>query len=183
MSNYLYLVKCNEFYKIGVAGNIESRLAALQTGNPYQLLLQSCYEFENAGIVEQCLHQKFDVKHTAGEWFELTDADLTQFEQICAMLGGVKHSEFSTISEEATEEAEVMAEIISEESSKLNKLDFDQMINDGWRIEVYSRGDDKYWLWRKGSYSNRKSTYGGRFEDLPEQFKQAYLKHRENTQG
>ena len=34
---YLYIIKCNEFHKIGIANDVEARLAQLSTGNPYQL--------------------------------------------------------------------------------------------------------------------------------------------------
>ena len=166
MSNFLYLIKCNEFFKIGVAGNVESRLAALQTGNPYQLSLESCYEFDNASIVEQCLHQKFSTKNESGEWFSLDKADLQQFEQICNLLNGKKSTETVAISKEDTEEADLIGEIISKETQTPDKFDFEKMMRDGWRIER----NHKYWLWRRGSGNNRESMYGGRVDDLPEQF-------------
>lgn len=59
MSNYLYVVRCNNFCKIGIATDVESRLAAMQTGNPYQLTVEIACEFGSHGALEQCLHQKF----------------------------------------------------------------------------------------------------------------------------
>jgi hypothetical protein len=171
VSNYLYLVQCNECFKIGVAGNVEARLVALQTGNPYQLVVRSCYEYENASTVEQSLHQKYASKRVSGEWFQLDSADLTQFDQICELLGGKKNSQLTTVTEEATEEAELIGEITSEETSTLSKFDFEQMFRDGWRIETSGKNDRRYWIWRRGSGSNRKSIYGGRVKDIPQQFR------------
>ncbi len=42
----------------------------------------------------------------------------------------------------------------------------------GWRIEIQKRG--KYWQWRQGSKAQRKARYGGKFELLSNERKQAY---------
>ena len=106
MNNYLYLIQCNEFFKIGVANNVETRFAMLQTGSPYPMSVQRCYEYENASIVEQCLHQKFDAGRVRGEWFVLNSADLEAFGVLCELLGGQKYS----ISENALARAEAAGE-------------------------------------------------------------------------
>ena len=59
---YLYLIKCQQYYKIGVANDVESRLAQLSTGNPFPLEVEIVYLFDNAEVVERALHQKFKVK-------------------------------------------------------------------------------------------------------------------------
>jgi hypothetical protein len=90
MTEYLYLIKCNDrFYKIGKATNMQERMSQLQTGNPYKLCLIAAYGFPNATVVERCLHQRFVNARTNGEWFGLSDKDLEDFIQLCEMLGGI----------------------------------------------------------------------------------------------
>ena len=72
----LYVVKCNEFYKIGITDNINSRMTSLRIGNPYKLELHLCSYFDNAEEVEKQLHKKFEEKHVNGQWFKLLAEDL-----------------------------------------------------------------------------------------------------------
>jgi len=181
MSNYLYLIRCNDFFKIGVAGNVASRLAVFQTGNPYPLEVHSCYEYQSAGIVEAVLHQKFNPDNITGEWFKLDSRDLADFEQICNLLGGRKETVLVSVSEEATAEAEAIAEIISEDSSGYDVAEFEQMIAAGWRVEVNQRGTS--WNWRRGSGSNRKTRYGGMFDRLPPERQAEYEHNRTRRNG
>jgi hypothetical protein len=70
---YIYIIRCNEYYKIGVAHNVGHRLYELQTGNPYPLEIvgsypaprNMCISFEGTlhSVFEQC---GFRVR---GEWF------------------------------------------------------------------------------------------------------------------
>jgi hypothetical protein len=48
---YVYLIKCQQFYKIGVANDVESRLAQLSTGNPFPLEVKVIYDNKNNRIV------------------------------------------------------------------------------------------------------------------------------------
>ena len=43
---YLYLIRCQQFYKIGVANDVQSRLAQLSTGNPFPLTVEAVYSRE-----------------------------------------------------------------------------------------------------------------------------------------
>lgn len=85
---YLYIIKCQEFHKIGVANDVENRLAQLSTGNPYPLEVQTIYEFENAEPVERAIHQRYKSARQRGEWFTLGYDDLKNIHQICLALGG-----------------------------------------------------------------------------------------------
>lgn len=64
---FIYLIQSQEFFKIGVAQDVRNRLASLQTGNPNELVVISCWEFPNAEIVERCVHQRFDGVRKRGE--------------------------------------------------------------------------------------------------------------------
>jgi hypothetical protein len=166
--SYVYLIQSKQFpfwrsiYKIGIANDVESRLAQLQTGNPNELVIESCYEFPNAQAVETALHQRFSKERVRNEWFELTNADLEDFENICTLLGGmpfVPESEVSSFDD--VDEAEEIQETVFSG----DKFDYAAMFADGWRMAEQGRGS-KYWNWRRGS-TNRETVYGGRIVDLP----------------
>jgi hypothetical protein len=123
---YLYIVRCNDLYKIGIATDIDSRLASLQTGNPYPLEVEQCFEFANSTSVEQVLHQRFSAKRKLGEWFSLTGADLLAVYSICVMLGGK----------------------VKQESPSEPTTGIQDKSDSEWRIEVINAG--KYWTWRRG---------------------------------
>lgn len=162
---YLYLIQCQQFFKIGIANDVEGRLAQLSTGNPFELKVLAVYGFSNAESVERSLHQRFANTRARGEWFSLDDRDLLDVEQICQLLGGAKKSdkELPTVGNEEISEAEVLA-VPTEEGT----WDFQQMFKDGWRMEAANDGErHKYWCWRRGYKENRQYIYGGRIENLP----------------
>ena len=74
---YIYVIRCNEYYKIGVADNVERRLYELQTGNPYQLEIVGCYPAPRNMCIsfEGTLHSIFEQCgfHVRGEWFTRID--------------------------------------------------------------------------------------------------------------
>ena len=80
---FLYLVRCNEFVKIGIAQDVSDRLATLQTGNPYPLTLLDSFEFPNALQVESGLHKKFKKFLVQGEWLKFNDEQVEQATEIC----------------------------------------------------------------------------------------------------
>ena len=92
MSKFLYLIKCNEFYKIGSTNNLQTRLTELQTGNPYPLEIDVFWESYSAGSLETCLHNTFSGKRVIGEWFVLDRSDIDKIDQICSLLNCFKHS-------------------------------------------------------------------------------------------
>lgn len=113
MTQYLYIIKCQEYFKIGVANDVESRLAQLSTGNPFPLEVQVIYEFENAESIEKALHQRYKENRVRGEWFRLGYEDLKNIHSVCFALGG---SAFEYTGQDATEEVIEEAEEIQENS-------------------------------------------------------------------
>ena len=67
----IYFVRADEYVKIGVARNIQTRMNALQTGCPQELecglLLRGSYDLEDQ------IHRKFWSAHHRGEWFVWTE--------------------------------------------------------------------------------------------------------------
>jgi hypothetical protein len=88
----IYIVRCNEFYKIGITDNIKKRMVALQTGNPYELSLVKTYRAVTT--FEGEIHDMFVRQKVRGEWFQLDTASLEvimeileAYEASCVMRG------------------------------------------------------------------------------------------------
>lgn len=172
MSEYLYLIKCNEYYKIGIAGKMEGRIAALQTGNPYTLILATCFEFNNAEPVEKSLHQKYIPEKERGEWFKLSQYQVDELRDICLLLGGKEELGSRAVQDVFEQEDgadEDFIESLMELADTGGKWDYSQMFSEGWRMEPVenNKGECRYWRWSRGSNKERKNTYGGRMIDLP----------------
>ena len=73
---YLYVLQCQEFYKIGIADDIKQRMASLQTGNPIKLRLILCQRRSKYKNAERFYHQHFRAKRVQGEWFKLSYDDV-----------------------------------------------------------------------------------------------------------
>ena len=160
---YLYLLESDGYFKIGIANDVQSRIAQLSTGNPHAIGLVSCYGFQNAEIVERAIHQRFDGERQRGEWFRLTGQNITEFDDLCGLLGGQVVREDRAVSEADIEEAEELAQPVDG-----GKWDYAAMFADGWRMEpVNSHGErGKYWAWRRRD-SGREYLYGGTISILP----------------
>lgn len=82
--NYgVYFIYCGEKnnspVKIGVTSDIENRVSALQTGNPYQLYCKAfipCSGKDQAYRLESFFHRQFIKNRMVGEWFRLYHFDM-----------------------------------------------------------------------------------------------------------
>ena len=74
----VYLIHAVEtdFYKIGIALDISSRLSKLQVGCPFELVVIWSKSFVDAGKTEKLLHLTFKDCRVRGEWFKLRSEDL-----------------------------------------------------------------------------------------------------------
>ena len=117
---FLYLIKCQQFVKIGVANHVESRLAQLSTGNPFPLEVLAVYGFDDAEIAERAIHQRFANSRKRGEWFDLGNTAEADFREVCKVLGGEIQDSHQRISDEMIEEADEMA--IPTEDRKSTRL-------------------------------------------------------------
>lgn len=63
----LYLLECDNYYKIGYASNLNTRLKHYDTHNPNYKLIDSK---EGSHQDETCLHRKCKEFRIKGEWFE-----------------------------------------------------------------------------------------------------------------
>jgi hypothetical protein len=163
---YLYLIKCQQYYKIGVANDVQSRLAQLSTGNPFELEPVTVCGFDNASAVEAVLHQRFESRRVRGEWFDLDSEDLIVFDKIILLLN-VHHSapEITDVNDEEIEEAEEIQEITTPKDI-VARWDYTEMFRDGWQMQIQdSRG--LYWIWRKRKNGSDESMWGGTISSLP----------------
>lgn len=83
---YIYLI-CDpnqNTYKIGVTRNlVQDRIKKLQTGNASELHMIHTVKTEYPFRLETMLHNKFKDKKVNGEWYSLSQDDITNFKKIC----------------------------------------------------------------------------------------------------
>lgn len=74
----VYLLKCGDFYKIGFTSGrkADDRIRDMQVGNPYKLELAGLWH--GTMYHESALHVVFAERRTRGEWFALTDEDVSK---------------------------------------------------------------------------------------------------------
>lgn len=73
---YVYFLKCNEFVKIGMTGNLLTRLQNFKTNNPLQMEIIGLF---NGGRKEEAiLHKKFEHLSLRNEWF-LYNQEIAQY--------------------------------------------------------------------------------------------------------
>jgi predicted GIY-YIG superfamily endonuclease len=87
MSGYVYLLKCQDFYKIGIATDVHKRISGMQTGSPHTISLVASVEVDNPLALEKELHAMYSHRHHRREWFALTEEDV---EAIRSMFTGSK---------------------------------------------------------------------------------------------
>lgn len=74
-------------FKIGSCTNLDDRLSILQTGNPRELRIIGTWRSFNAGELERRLHRRLKTKRVRGEWFELTETDISDLNKLISEEG------------------------------------------------------------------------------------------------
>jgi hypothetical protein len=77
-SGYIYVIHCSGFpyYKIGQTVMPRGRIDALQTGVPFELILEYAIQVKDMNEVEYKIHQRYEERRIRGEWYLLTDKEL-----------------------------------------------------------------------------------------------------------
>jgi hypothetical protein len=70
---WLYIIKAERFYKIGITISPETRLAGLAKQTPYATETILCELVDNAPGLEKGLHESLSTFRVNGEWFELPE--------------------------------------------------------------------------------------------------------------
>lgn len=80
IGRYVYILQCGgDFYKIGVAADVEKRVLDLSVGNPLSISIVFKQKLSRAAYaLERRLHAKFKHVCHKGEWFRLDHLDLAQ---------------------------------------------------------------------------------------------------------
>lgn len=84
----VYLIRAAQFYKIGISGDVNKRLKAIQTGCPIQCEYIGYFQTDEPEKLERELHAAFLSAKTYGEWFDLGDDHIRQM----VADYGLKHS-------------------------------------------------------------------------------------------
>lgn len=82
MANYISIIQDGDQYKIGHSVKPDQRLKEFQTGNPRPLEIVFEYETAWAPKLEEYLQAHFKTKRTRGEWYALTNEDLSTINDV-----------------------------------------------------------------------------------------------------
>jgi Meiotically Up-regulated Gene 113 (MUG113) protein len=74
---YVYILKGDKYYKIGRTANINQRLTPMTVKAPFPLEVVILSPSEDMAHTEKALHARFADKHRKGEWYDLTEQDIT----------------------------------------------------------------------------------------------------------
>ena len=76
-------------YKIGLTNNLDRRLKELNSGQaPYPITLQWSIAVKDTHTAERELHDRFSQNRRHGEWFEFTDAELSEVNRAYGEVAG-----------------------------------------------------------------------------------------------
>ena len=78
---YVYVFKCEDYYKIGYTRSIENRISAIKGSNPFPVTVLGVWCFDKlsqATAFEADLHEKFQHRRIHGEWFKLLINELEE---------------------------------------------------------------------------------------------------------
>ena len=84
MITYVYLIKANGLYKIGMCADPRERLRQLakKYGHTQYLWLIATNCQRQGQCLEQAIHNLFTAQHLGREWFNLTSTDIEKFKTI-----------------------------------------------------------------------------------------------------
>ena len=77
-TGYVYLFKCENYYKIGIAQDVMDRLSNLQIGNPFEISMVKHVRVFHPYVLEEELHCRQERYRTSGEWFKLPQEALDE---------------------------------------------------------------------------------------------------------
>jgi len=83
---YLYLLKNEDKYKIGLSKHPHKRVKQLQTGNGKTIKLVQMFESKHPTILEKSFHNNYKINRLVGEWFDLPHTIEGTFLDECAEL-------------------------------------------------------------------------------------------------
>ena len=76
--SFLYIIKSNGFYKIGITSNLKNRFRSYSSHTGYTSELRFSKIINNANDLEKELINKYSDFCTQGDWFSFTDSKLLE---------------------------------------------------------------------------------------------------------
>ena len=80
-TQYVYLVECAGFHKIGITSNIKNRIGSLRSSCPLNVNLVRAARVKNARKYELILHNTYKEKNHHHEWFMLSEGDVLDIKE------------------------------------------------------------------------------------------------------
>lgn len=86
---YVYFIRCMSSdlpVKIGHARDISRQFAALQSANPYELIVLAYYWHVDPAAEERLVHQHYTTERIRGKWFGISvrlEARLLELQRLC----------------------------------------------------------------------------------------------------
>lgn len=75
---YVLRAQAGDFCKIGKTTSLSKRIAQLKIQLPFPVSVHAAYQIAQPARVESVLHEQFSDKRLNGEWFRLTESDLSR---------------------------------------------------------------------------------------------------------
>lgn len=72
----VYVLACEERYKIGCSSKVRNRVHTIQTCNPFPIVVACVFYTEDYEQLEHRLHARFAMKRVSREWFALSKNDV-----------------------------------------------------------------------------------------------------------
>jgi hypothetical protein len=72
-SSHLYIVESEGYVKIGIASDVDKRMASLNASSPMEVKLLKYYKTDSAAEVENHLHKRYAKHNHKFEWFTFTE--------------------------------------------------------------------------------------------------------------
>lgn len=88
---FIYLIKADEYVKIGIADDIKIRLKQIQGTCPLRLEIINFWKISNPSYYENLLHKQYKQYRVHGEWFKLPEEEVNLLLKSCSFEEAVKN--------------------------------------------------------------------------------------------
>ncbi len=79
LDGFVYLIKSEKYFKIGKTNSFKRRYKEIKLQLPFDVVEIHKIQSNNIDLCEIHWHRHFSRKRTNGEWFQLNDADVSEF--------------------------------------------------------------------------------------------------------